>query len=374
MNDLMQINNAVTTGRQSPTLAELYSSFEDYMHVKPITWRNYEVSMRCFFQWLADNGISRPERKDIENYAAWLAEPHESRKQPPKGQKPPIITFSAGTQAAYLRPVKMFFEWADSEQLYPNIAKRIKGAKVNNRSHKRDAFSKADFPVILQSIDRSTEAGKRDYILLSLGLYCGMRIIEMQRANIENLETLAGSHVLYVQHKGHDEADDYHKLPVDTYEAIQDYLRTRGKTSGADPLFVGTGNRNRGRLEEPTISKIIKERLKAAGYNSRRLTAHSMRHGAVTELHNSGASLNEVRIFAGHASPDTTLIYIHEQHKKEQNFEQRLYDYINDIEQTPTQRIKAAAEVATKLDYKAQQLIAEQFEKLVNNIKDLERS
>ena len=202
-----------------------------------------------------------------------------------------------------------------------------------------------------------------------------MRIIEMQRANVGNLEVLAGENVLYIQHKGHDEADDFHKLPADVYDAIQDYLNSRGgKLSASSPLFCGTGNRNRGRLEEPTISKIIKDRLKAAGYDSRRLTAHSLRHTAITNFIKSGASLREAQLFAGHASPETTCIYIHDDNKASQNFEQRVYDYTTGAEQTPTKRIEQAASDATKLSYNAQKILAEEFEKLVNKYRDLERS
>lgn len=373
MNGLMQINNAVQ-GTQSPTLAELYSSFEDYISVKKITWRNYEVAMRCFFQWLSDNGITRPERRDIKNYIAWLSEPHESRKQPPKGQKPLIITYSAGTQATYLRPVKMFFEWADSEGLYPNISRNLRGAKVDKGKHKRDAFTKDDYSVILQSIDRSTDAGKRDYVMISLCLYCGLRTIELQRADVGNLETLAGQNVLYIQHKGHDEADDFHKLPPELYEAIQEYLHTRGKTSAADPLFCGTGNRNRGRLEEPTISKIIKQRLIAAGYNSRRLTAHSMRHAAITNLILSGASIREAQVFAGHKSPDTTCIYIHDQDRINQNFEQRLYDYINDKERPAEKWVERAERIEKKLTDEEQRAFANELEALVLKYENMKGS
>ena len=373
MNDLLQITDAVTV-TASPTLAEIYSSFKQDMDVKEITWRNYGVSMRCFFQWLSDNNITRPEREDIRRYKLWLASPHESRKQTPDGQKPPLITYSAGTQAAYLRPVKMFFEWAEDNNLYKNISKPIKCAKVDNSAHKRDAFTEPDLLAILQSVDRSTDAGKRDFAMLHLCCYCGMRTIELSRANVGNLETLGGQYILYVQHKGHDEADDFHKLPAATYEAIQDYLNTRGKLSAASPLFAGTGNRNRGRLEEPTISKIIKQRLIDAGYNSRRLTAHSLRHSAITSLINSGASIREAQIFAGHKSPDTTCIYIHDQDRKKQNFEQRLYDYINGKERPAEKWIERAGRIEKKLTDEEQKAFAKELEALVLRYENIERS
>ena len=376
MNEIITTNQTAVTSLpdQNATLTEMYLRFIEYIQVKDVTAKGYCVSLRCFFSWLQSEQITRPTRSDIKAYIIWLATPHETRRNTGK-DKPELITFSAGTQATYLRAVKMFFEWTEDENLYPNIAKHLKGAKVNNKQHKRNAFEKADCLAVLNSIDRTTEAGKRDYALISLGFFCGMRIIEMQRANVGNLEVLAGENVLYIQHKGHDEADDFHKLPADVYAAIQDYLNSRGgKLSASSPLFCGTGNRNRGRLEEPTISKIIKDRLKAAGYDSRRLTAHSLRHTAITNFIKSGASLREAQLFAGHASPETTCIYIHDDNKASQNFEQRVYDYTTGAEQTPTKRIEQAASDATKLSYNAQKILAEEFEKLVNKYRNLERS
>lgn len=84
--------------------------------------------------------------------------------------------------------------------------------------------------------------------------------------------------------------------------------------------------------------------------------------------------MREAQLFAGHASPETTCIYIHDDQKATQNFEQRVFDYINGSDQTPAKRIEAAANEATKLSYKAQELLAKEFEELVNKYRDLERS
>ena len=379
MNEIITTNQTAVTSLpdQNATLAELYSRFIDYIQVDEITAKGYCVSLRCFFSWLSDEKITRPQRNDIKAYIKWLSLPHESRRKPPKGQPPEIITFSAGTQATYLRAVKMFFEWAEDERLYPNIARNFKGAKVNNKKHKRDSFTKEETKKILNSIDRTTETGKRDYAMFCLGFLSSLRIIEMKRADVGNLETLGGKHVLYVHGKGHDEADAPVDLGEKTYEAIQDYLNTRakgGKLSASSPLFVGTGNRNRGRLEEPTISKIIKERLKAAGYDSRRLTAHSTRHTSASMMVESGASLKETQQQLRHESPETTCIYIHDLQRSKQNYSQRIEDYIFGSDQTPAQQIEKAANDATKLSYTAQKILAKEFSELVNKYRDLERS
>ena len=55
----------------------------------------------------------------------------------------------------------------------------------------------------------------------------------------------------------------------------------------------------------------MKARLCGAGYDSNKLTAHSLRHTAVTLSLLAGRDLAEVQQFARHASISTTMIYNH---------------------------------------------------------------
>ena len=94
--------------------------------------------------------------------------------------------------------------------------------------------------------------------------------------------------------------------------AIRLYLTERGSTAENEPLFTSTSNNNAGeRVTTRTISKIVKERLKSAGYDSNRLTAHSLRHTAVTLSLLAGKDITEVQQFARHSNITTTMIYNH---------------------------------------------------------------
>lgn len=330
---------ATTTGaglQVQQSVADMLQRFVEYVDVKDVTVKSYAVCLRCFMEWLHDNGIDRPTRADVMDYVRWLATPHRRRARCDRpGSKPgSVFTMSAGTQARYLRALKLFFRWTAQEGFYPNIADNIKGAKVRNDNTKRDALQRADALAVLESIDRSDPAGKRDYAMFILSITAGLRIIEMQRASVGNIETLAGQHVLYIQGKGHDEADTYKKLTPEVHAAIMDYLQTRGTLEPSAPLFASEGNRSRGqRLTEPSISRIIKNRLKAAGYDSHRISAHSLRHTSVTMLLEAGATIQEAQHHARHASPETTGIYAHNIDQQKEQPEQRVYDYLFGVEQ-----------------------------------------
>ena len=58
------------------------------------------------------------------------------------------------------------------------------------------------------------------------------------------------------------------------------------------------------------MSRLIKQRLRAAGMNSRRITAHSLRHTFGVMAIKAGASLYEVQLAMRHTAPTTTEIYL----------------------------------------------------------------
>lgn len=311
MNDLLVNSNKVIQVQQFKN--ELFESFIKYADVKETTLKGYLVCLKRFSYWLQDNDIKQPVREDIKAYKQYLDQ---------QG-------YTAGTKAQYLRAVKQFFKWTSCEGLYPNIADNIKGAKVRQDNTRKMAFDETDIKNILNSIDRSVEAGKRDYLMILLSVTCGLRIIEMQRANINDIQTIQGQKVLYIQGKGHDEKDDFKKLVPEVIEAVENYLNARPGFNKNSPLFVGAGNRERGdRLTEPSISRIIKNRFKNAGYDCNKLTAHSLRHTSNTLLFKSGADLYTVQQHARHSDPKTTEIYIHELDKMNDRSEQKIYDQI----------------------------------------------
>ena len=94
------------------------------------------------------------------------------------------------------------------------------------------------------------------------------------------------------------------------------------------PLFVSTGNRSGGkRIAETTISRMLKEAMKEAGYNSERLTAHSLRHTAGTAVQELTGNLYQTQKYMRHSNPATTEIYLHnETEKQEAGIAQRLYN------------------------------------------------
>lgn len=272
----------------------LLTRFLEYADVAPKSIETYRKALNQFFKYLTEQGIQNPQRSDILNYKEHLAEDHK-----------------ATTIQNYIAAVKIFFSWTEVENIYPDIARHIKGVKIS-REHKKDHLTSKQIKTVLNGIDTDKLTGLRDYAIITLMTTGGLRTIEVSRANIEDLRTLGDETVLYIQGKGRTEKADYIKISPQAEKAIREYLKERGTAAGNEPLFTSTSNNSRGnRLSTRTISGIAKKQMQAAGYDSDRLTAHSLRHTAVTLAITGGQKLAEVQEFARHADLNTTMVYNH---------------------------------------------------------------
>jgi integrase/recombinase XerC len=286
--------------KEEPVINEaMIKKFIAYLDVSKTTLNKYEYCLNVFLGWMKSKGIVSPLRNDILRYKAEM----ESVYKP-------------ATIALILAAVKLFFRFLAGEGLYQNIADHIK-TPMKSRGYKKDYLTSDQIKSILSKIDKQTLIGKRDYALLLLALTDGLRTVEISRADVADLRINGNSEVLYVQGKGRLEKDEFVKISPEVSEAIREYLMSRDNGNSVEnnegrPLFESYSDRSAGqRITIRCIRWIIKERMRSAGFNSERLTAHSLRHTAITLSLLAGASLQEVQQFARHSSIDTTQIYAH---------------------------------------------------------------
>ena len=297
MSQLITINESssqlATINALSP---DLYFNFISFLDVKEKTADTYRKALKRLFQYFVDNQIAQPTRSDLIAFRDELKEVNK-----------------ASTVKTYLTATRLFFRWLEQEGLYKNIADKIKGAKVEH-GHKKDALTVDQVKDVIDTFtaDTETSTAKRDYAIFCLMVTCGLRTIEVVRADLEDLRTLGSKTVLYVQGKGKDEKSEYVIITREVEKAIRSYLATRTDTADKAPLFSSTSNNSKGkRLSTRTVSGLVKDSLVKTGLNSSRLTAHSLRHTAVTLSLLGGSTLQEARQFARHSNIATTEIYAH---------------------------------------------------------------
>lgn len=358
----------------------LFSIFVQYIDRSEKTTRTYLTNLRQFAAWANYAGIAEPARQDIINYREWLISEHDAIEFAPgtpagwkyrtdsRGNRQ-RVSCSATTVKLYLQSVRQFYAWAAAEGLTQNIAANIHAPKVTT-AHRKDSLTAREVQRIEESIaahaeaqqtaaaaaqkdaagrtQRSTEQGKRLLAIYLLAVNVGLRTVEISRANIRDLEVKDGNATLYIWGKGHAEPDTRKPLAPAVYAAIRDYLNSRTDSpTAASPLFVSTGNRSGGkRIASTTISKMLKQAMKEAGFDSDRLTAHSLRHTAGQNVMKiTGENVYKTQLYMRHSSPATTEIYLdNTSAAQDADLANRLFDFYHGgtASTTAADRVKQA--------------------------------
>lgn len=294
-------------------LEEYCERFLESLDIKSSSKETYKRQLRAFIAWCRAAKLEQCSRQELLKYREFL---HEEK------------LLSALSIAGYLTAVRRFFEWLEAHKVYPNIAKGIRGPK-RKRGFRKDVLTVEQIKLLLNSIDRTTLEGKRDYALLNLMIRTGLRTIEIARALKEDITRQAGQPILLVHGKGRDSKDELVLLTEHTLGPIREYLAARGKVRDQEPIFASHSTKNKGRrLTTRSISRIVKNRLRAINLDDSRLTAHSLRHTAITLSLLAGATPQEARALARHADINTTLIYAHNINRIQQAPERKIDEFL----------------------------------------------
>jgi integrase/recombinase XerD len=274
------------------TLAELVDRFIASQDVRLSSKLLYRRTLKQYFNWIDKKGYTLPEiaRPQLLEYKEELLS----------------SGMSSLTVGSYITSVRRFYEWTEANKYYPNVAKGIKAPKRRQIFKKQPLLPSQATALLNYYQDKAL----RDYAVVNLLLRTGLRTIEAIRANVEDITFKGSQRVLLVHGKGRDERDNFVLLTDKAYQPIAEYLATRGKVTGSDPLFTSTSNNSRGeRLSTRSISYIAKEGLRAIGLDERAFTAHSLRHTTAVNILRAGGSLETAQFTLRHSNPATTQIY-----------------------------------------------------------------
>ena len=280
--------------------SKIINNFLTSLNLTESSLSMYKCGICKFIQYLFEKGIKNPENDNIIAFKEKLLN---------EGYKP-------GTVSIYLSSLRRFFAWCENKGIYNDITHGVKSPHVDIY-HKRDAFSAQQLKQIIGKMKQRTLHEKRDYAVFILMATTGLRTCEIIRANIADMHRVAGTVILNIQGKGHADKDAFVKIAPDVEKIIKEYLNERGYVADDEPLFASLSNRNAGgRMTTKSISRICKNAMIHAGFDSHRLTAHSLRHSAVTLALLAGADLGDVKTFARHKDMASTLIYAHNFHNE----------------------------------------------------------
>lgn len=280
------------------------------------TKSNYLTYLKQFLIYLSENGgLPRiPRRKDLIDYTSFLS----------------IQPYSTGTKNQYLRIARSFYSYIyrKNQKFFDEDITLNVRLFQEDKHHKKEAFSEDEVRKIIEGIDTTTTKGKRDKALVLLLVTTGIRINEARLIDLQDIETIQGKKRIYIQRKRHSSKDTFVILPEEVETTLNEYLETRPERKQDEPLFLATGNRYKGRISETSYSRLLKSIFREQGFDSKKLSGHSLRHSCARAIIHKGGDLEEVKIQLGHNSISTSEIYTEEDKREQLTTTNDIYNQI----------------------------------------------
>ena len=158
---------------------------------------------------------------------------------------------------------------------------------------------------IVESCDRSTPTGRRNYALLLILARFGLRASEVRALTLDDIDWQSG--MITVRGKG--QRLNKFPLPKDVGAAIVDYIKSVRPRSSCRHLFLNSRPPIREITNSSTISSIVRRTIMRTPLRPPYCGAHVFRHSLGTQILRSGASLREVGHVLRHRGMNTTAIY-----------------------------------------------------------------
>jgi site-specific recombinase XerD len=190
----------------------------------------------------------------------------------------------------------------------------VKAAGVQKNS--TPSLTQRQAVALLEAIPTDTLQGLRDLALMSVFFLTGCRVSAVTGACVGHLEFDGVEHFLHVTEKRNKKR---RKILLDAARPVLAYVERAGiKDDREGPLFrpmtPDATRLIRRHLDRKTPWRLVKKYGEAAGIDPRRLGGrgigiHSLRKTAINDAIRNGATLHEVREFAGHSDIRTTEVY-----------------------------------------------------------------
>ncbi len=165
------------------------------------------------------------------------------------------------------------------------------------------AVSAADLARLMDSCDRRTAAGRRDFAILVLLARLGLRSGEVAALDLGDISWRQGE--ITVRGKG--SRRDSLPLPADVGEAVAGWLAGGRPHHATCPAVFVRLRSPHGRLASTSVSFVVRRACARAGIAA--AGAHRLRHAAAVGMLAAGGTLAEIGQVLRHARPGTTAIY-----------------------------------------------------------------
>lgn len=322
-----QLNGDATHTEQSPeepiSIAGAVEMFFGDLRLAPRSKKTYRNGVAKFLRHLADHEGIDPQTAPVSALSADHVTSFAAILVPPDIRTPEEVSHMRTAQNN-ISAVRKFCSYLSAYDLHDNLATdrlRVKIAAMMPR------FTPPPPDVKLTDLDRIVEfvrGEQRETVpqkelrrlkvrAMVLFLFrTGVRVSELCALRRRDVDIVDGSAHIYRAKGGKSRTVHF---DAETAEAMTAYWAMRAdgvRGAGALPAFSG-----RDKLAEPgapisprTVEHIVSQLCAQLEIESE-ITPHSFRHGLATEMVRRRVRESTVQTILGHASPQTTRIYVH---------------------------------------------------------------
>lgn len=277
-------------------LATAVDAYLDHLRVERALSENtvssYAVDLSKLVAFAEEKGVIELEGLDAPLAAEFLV--HLGRSG-----------LSARSAARHLSALRGLCRFLAREKLIDDDPSALlRHPRVGTRLPK--LLTRAEVMALLDAPDPSTPRGLRDRAMLALMYATGLRVSELCRLKLADVDRSRG--VLSAYGKGRKRR----LVPVGdvALDRLEDYLKNaRPLTAKPNETVLFVSPRG-GALTRQAFWKLIGQYALAAGI-TKTISPHQLRHSFATHLLEGGADLRSVQAMLGHASLGTTEIYTH---------------------------------------------------------------
>ena len=205
-----------------------------------------------------------------------------------------------GTLRGFFRfCVKQGYIDRDLTQAVPQI-------RTYKLSHLPRSISDQDAQKVLESIDRTTAVGRRDYAIIQLLYRYGVRGCQVRALRLQDIQWRL-SRIRFPALKGGKEVVE--PLTEDVGDALLEYLRRGRPHADYAEVFLTTCAPFHPLRSPSNVSFVVAKRMREAGVSGCPKGSHAFRHGFAVRMLKGGQSLKAIADMLGHRHINTTFIY-----------------------------------------------------------------
>ena len=240
-----------------------------------------------YFRYLENNNYNKITLQSLYNYMDYMNQ-----------------NLSLRSVYNRIQCLKYFLNWLygkkkimfDGNMVYPNIKRPTSSSILSY-------YTNEEITQILNSISIKNNIGKRNFAIISLFVYLGIRRDDVRTLKFDNIDW---NNYLIKFHQNNSEVLSILPMPFIVKLSLLDYLKNARPNIKNDFIFI----KDDGSLYGTEYLSVVTNRIiekSGVDIKGRKLGCHSFRHSLATNLLNQHVNINVISQILGHSNSNITV-------------------------------------------------------------------